>query len=306
MVGISKHEDIPKIVYIAGYGRSGSTLLDTILGNHPDVFGAGELTWLFRDAVSGAQCTCGQHVTECSFWRRVLESALGDFTTASLASAAEVTLHTECLFRSKMHVQRYLKLWRKTLSAISSISGKAIIIDSSKSSRLAHNRLPLFLKHFNESVLFIHLVRDPRGVMWSVNKGSNRWLEGKKVSNQFGGMIRGLGGWIFSNTSVELMSKSYKKQQKLFLRYEDLVSEPKENIDRLGSWLEISLESVLDRIGNQEVFDGGHGLAGNRMRRNSQIKLNIDNEWQRKLPKHAKIMAGCALPLMNKYEYKMF
>lgn len=296
-------QDRPKLVYIAGYGRSGSTLLDTILGNHPHIFGAGELTWLFRDAVTGAQCTCGQPVVECCFWGKVLKKVFGNPTSTDLAFAADLTLRTERLFGTRIDLQPYQQLWSETISAIASISGRTIIVDSSKSSRLAYNRLPLFLKQFNESSVFIHLVRDPRGVMWSIQKGSNRWLEDKSVSNRIGGMARGLGSWIFSNAAVELMPGYLLKKQKYFLRYEDLVSIPEETFKHLGDWLDISLANVLQRINNQEVFDGGHGLAGNRMRRNGQIKLSMDTEWQAKLPKYAKLMAWCALPLMAKYRY---
>ena len=39
----------PTIIYIAGYGRSGSTVLDIMLGDHPRIFSGGELTYLFDD-----------------------------------------------------------------------------------------------------------------------------------------------------------------------------------------------------------------------------------------------------------------
>ena len=35
---------LEKIIYVAGYGRSGSTLLDMMLASHPAVFGAGEMS----------------------------------------------------------------------------------------------------------------------------------------------------------------------------------------------------------------------------------------------------------------------
>ena len=35
------------IIYIAGIGHSGSTLLDVLLGSHPDICGVGEIGRLF-------------------------------------------------------------------------------------------------------------------------------------------------------------------------------------------------------------------------------------------------------------------
>ena len=46
---VEKSED-PGILYIAGYGRSGSTLLDSLLNDHPSIFGGGEMMWLFQQA----------------------------------------------------------------------------------------------------------------------------------------------------------------------------------------------------------------------------------------------------------------
>ena len=36
-----------EIIYIAGYGRSGSTILDISLGQHDDIMGMGEFTNIF-------------------------------------------------------------------------------------------------------------------------------------------------------------------------------------------------------------------------------------------------------------------
>ena len=71
-----------RVVYIMGYGRSGSTILDTILGNHPDLESVGELLHAVRLAfLEDEFCACGQRASECPFWTEVLrrwKSAGGD------------------------------------------------------------------------------------------------------------------------------------------------------------------------------------------------------------------------------------
>src|SRR5438105_3013640 len=58
-----------KIVYIAGYSRSGSTILDILLGNHSQVISTGELVYLFEDWNNPTRsCTCGKPYGNCSFW----------------------------------------------------------------------------------------------------------------------------------------------------------------------------------------------------------------------------------------------
>src|SRR5687768_11029927 len=59
-----------KILYIAGYGRCGSTILDIILNGHPEITGDGEVTFLLDDwANSSRHCACGTPYDKCDFWK---------------------------------------------------------------------------------------------------------------------------------------------------------------------------------------------------------------------------------------------
>ena len=63
---------LAKILYIAGYGRSGSTLLDIVLGNHPENVGVGEVSFLLNDwANRSRRCSCGVPYQECEFWKNL-------------------------------------------------------------------------------------------------------------------------------------------------------------------------------------------------------------------------------------------
>ena len=51
---------VNKIIYIAGYGRSGSTLLARILGSHENIFTVGELiNFLNLVNIDDSICSCG-------------------------------------------------------------------------------------------------------------------------------------------------------------------------------------------------------------------------------------------------------
>ncbi len=63
-----------RVIYVVGAGRSGSTLLDTILGNHEYIESVGELinsprAWSNPDEY----CACGIQAGVCDFWRQVRE-----------------------------------------------------------------------------------------------------------------------------------------------------------------------------------------------------------------------------------------
>ena len=70
-----------RIVYIAGLGHSGSTILDLALGVHTDAVGLGEVYTLLRKKQRqnhmGSLCSCGETATKCPFWSK-LDKALED------------------------------------------------------------------------------------------------------------------------------------------------------------------------------------------------------------------------------------
>jgi hypothetical protein len=74
-----------KIIYIAGLGHSGSTILDMSLGTASGVVGLGELKTLMddhtRDRHYTSLCSCGKKATDCIIWKDVpnlLEGKKGD------------------------------------------------------------------------------------------------------------------------------------------------------------------------------------------------------------------------------------
>jgi hypothetical protein len=74
-----------RVIYIAGLGHSGSTILDMSLGTITGVVGLGELKTLLdeksRERHYTSVCSCGKKATECDIWKEVpqlLEGKQGD------------------------------------------------------------------------------------------------------------------------------------------------------------------------------------------------------------------------------------
>ena len=64
-----------KVLLIAGFPNTGTTITAMILGQHPAVFAAGELAH-FPDKRHFADhniCSCGGKVTDCAFWLDIRE-----------------------------------------------------------------------------------------------------------------------------------------------------------------------------------------------------------------------------------------
>src|SRR3712207_9283100 len=90
-----RHTETPvKVLKITGLGRSGSTILDVVLGNHPRIESVGEVGnlmrngWISRESLRGIDpkrlrrpiCTCGKRLDvlyvdapdeACPFWASV-------------------------------------------------------------------------------------------------------------------------------------------------------------------------------------------------------------------------------------------
>jgi hypothetical protein len=68
----------PRVVFIGGSGRSGSTLIERLLGELPSVCNVGEVVHLWeRGLLHGEACGCGTLLPACPFWMRVGEVAFG-------------------------------------------------------------------------------------------------------------------------------------------------------------------------------------------------------------------------------------
>ena len=296
--------ETPGLIYVGGYGRSGPTLLDLFCSNHQDVFGGGELTWLFRDALSGALCSCGEGVSECSFWRTVFTEVRRLEPAFDLKDAAHLTLKSERLFGKPSLRPRYQKLWRNVFRAIRAVSGKSFIVDSSKVSRLTFHRLGLLLDDLDNNIALLHLVRDPRGVMWSCKKGSNRRLESGVAASQFGGIARGLCGWVFANWAVEDICRRRAGVKKLLIRYEDFASDSTRELRRIADWISLPASDKWRVVDNDTVLKPGHGIAGNRMRRQGEIRLQLDEQWRDRLPLYGRLLAMTVSRQMRSYGYE--
>lgn len=72
----------PRVILLAGFPNSGTTIANYILGQHPEVFAPGELYGFpHRQLKPGKRCACGVAASDCPFWRGVL-AALGPLAAA--------------------------------------------------------------------------------------------------------------------------------------------------------------------------------------------------------------------------------
>ncbi len=74
-----RRPDYPvRVIYLGGLGRSGSTLLERLLGELPGVCASGEIVHLWQRGVAeNERCGCGLEFSACDFWKQVGKEAFG-------------------------------------------------------------------------------------------------------------------------------------------------------------------------------------------------------------------------------------
>jgi hypothetical protein len=282
------------VVYILGYGRSGSTILDILLGSDPMIQSVGELDLLSREW-GNRSCSCGQSYDSCAFWSRVrfhTEKAVGP----QAVQAREKTLRCVETLRAfpflLMHcipsrrARAYRDFLRAELAAIAQVSGKSTILDSSKCAREAAGRALAIRRVAGVPVKMIHLVRDGRAVLWSVKRGDNVRL-GDGCSEDAAAFswpeLRAIGGWVLANAIALLTALVSERGTVLRVRYEDFVREPRRELIRIGEFLGRDLSAIADRIERGETFAAGHNTGGNRAGKAGALQLREDREWEARL-----------------------
>ncbi len=309
--GIARKSDAPiRVVYVMGAGRSGSTVLDTILNNHEDVLGVGELVHLFIEgSASKENCSCGEARDTCAIWSSVRER------WSELTGLSSITEH-ERLMTKFTRVQRLaipewhrlragnpdpdfaecLKQTHATYQAIAEATGKRVIIESSKNPL----RAKLLCLTPGLDVRLVHLVRDARGVAWSRMKPFAKSKEGGVPQDIRPKPIHiSAGYWLFMNFLSEQVRKSFPDQPSTRIHYEDFVSDPAQALKEIGEVAGLDYSSVANRLLAGDPMAPGHLYAGNRVRTAGPIKLRSDMAWAEKLTRGQKrltwLLAGYKL-----------
>jgi hypothetical protein len=270
----------PRIVYVAGANRSGSTLLEVLLASHPALASAGELfnaARALRDP--SAPCTCGKSLGECPLWGGVaveleaLARARG-MSVKELAKAVRRVEDREALagyLRGRSPAAEAVALYRSVQGLVfervaRTRPGASFLLDPSKSEYGAAAR-PLALRTLLDADLrVLHLVRDPRGVVSSALKGSNKTLiRGEPASDRVTGM-RALASWLRVNRGVARVIERLGAERALRVRFEELVAEPTAVVDRICAFLALDPAPILAALEGRELARPEHMIAGNRLR----------------------------------------
>ncbi|MCS4133933.1 sulfotransferase [Salinibacter ruber] len=265
------------ILYIAGYGRSGSTVLDVLLSGHPRVASVGELVFLGNDwQDEDRKCACGEPYENCLFWEGLFKD---EGEVDSLEQIVRDVEHRHVLPKlllgahSEEKKREYRRRTRRLFEYISQQGRADLVVDSSKSARQAAGRFWALKNIAGLDVRVLHLVRDGRAALRSVvEKGSNWALEGHIEEKRWLG-ARTTMGWVLANAIAWGLGRSLGNDLYHRVKFEDLLRAPEETLREIGGFVGVGLEPVIQRVARDEVFEVGHNVGGNRIRHKQQIHL---------------------------------
>ncbi len=281
----------PNVIFIVGYGRSGSTILDRLLGSIEGFQSAGELKYIWRRGLEQNQlCGCGEKFSDCSFWSNVIETLFCGTTEYSLdrlkliSQSAYNWHHLLNIYQFDNPAEGYqqsqkdfIELWNDLYQAIKVSSGASYIIDSSK------DPLHAFLLSTSTQIksFIVHLVRDSRAAAFSRYRKKERpeihWnQQTMPVRSPFHSIRR----WNKQNQNIEFLKT--KVPNYFFLRYEDLATNPSKVLSKLLKEMAIVPIPNLKFInGNRVNLKTSHTVSGNPMRfQSGETLIQIDQEWR--------------------------
>src|SRR5215469_356808 len=269
MEKMTKLGALPRILYIMGFGRGGSTILEVLLANNPGIFGSGELTHILTDAIlRNVPCSCGAASLRCPIWSKVWERL--NWTEETARSNAQFLRRVEHHARFQLMAaglvgratwERYAQVNGELFGAISEVTGAEVVIDSSK---YAGRALALH-RAFPGRVQAICMTRSPQGLMHSFQK-PHRDEQLQKSA---------LGACFYYVYVLSCLHFSLRRmgEQALSVRYEELASNPETVIRRIGGWWGRDVSQVLGNLRAGESLDVGHIVTGNRLRYQGRVRF---------------------------------
>lgn len=284
----------PKVVCIMGVGHSGSTVLGIALGNHPQLETVGEVYKLARSGWTpddNRRCACGSPIHQCAYWQDVQRIWSAKVAPAGLLDYIALQnrfersrrvwprLLTERVRRSTAF-GRYARMTAAFYAAVQEVSGKEVIVDTSK----APVRSYALLLNTQVDARVIHLIRDGRGVVWSGQKPRAKDVEAG-IPRDFPPVPASHTSrdWVVTNLESTWVTATAGQKRSLRVLYEQFTENPCAVFQQIGQVIDEDLSSLAEMLAAGTALHNGHLVGGNQLRMAKSIVLRSDVEWRQKL-----------------------
>ncbi|MEP6665258.1 MAG: sulfotransferase [Nocardioidaceae bacterium] len=301
-----------------GAGRSGTTVLASILSEVEGFASAGELRWLWKRGVSEQRpCGCGEIPERCPVWSPVIAQTL------SLSAAGQAPWTLQEIIRSQEEIastrnrirvlrsargghsdweelSRVRAVTRSACQALADVTESRVVIDTSKRPHDAAVIAALDdVEHY-----VLHVIRDPRAVVHSWRRAKTFSVAGETRTMGTRRLPSTVRRWIASCLGAELLRRQLPVSRWLRLRYEDFSQDPRTAVDQI---LRLLGEHGRTPFENDDtvLLHPNHIVAGNPSRFTiGSVKIQADEEWRSQMTRRDQRLVELATkPLMRRYGY---
>ncbi|CAM4377019.1 sulfotransferase [Nocardiopsis rhodophaea] len=303
-----------RLLYVGGIGRSGSTLIERLLGELPEVCSVGEVVHMWRRSlVDDEKCGCGRPFGACDFWRAVGVEAFGGWDRVdahellALQRGVDRTRYIPWLICGRApaelaaRVERYTDFYDRLYTAVAKVSGCSVIVDSSK-----HASLAVCLRHrYGDRLRLLHVVRDPRAVAYSWGKRMVRPDATPTSPEQEMARYspsRAAVQWMAQNTVLAELAR--RGTPTMRVRYEDFVADPLREFRAIAEFAGGSGTTPIGPDG-AALLSPGHTVSGNPLRFcTGAVEVRPDVSWRGELrPRNRIMVSALTFPTRRRFGY---
>lgn len=297
----------PKVLYVIGTQRGGTTIAGRLIGRLPGFEFLGELRKLWQVGLpEGRRCGCGLDYGRCPVWSAVLPKAVGDTAIPLMHHWQHVAApdHRSSMRawqlsrgsrRGMAEVASYSALLGSTYRALHEITGARVLVDTSKlpADAVLVSRLPAI------DAYFLELVRDPRGTVHSAIRRSDgpARLHPRQA-------VTGSTGWLARHLSAGALMRRVGSQRSMAVTYERLVAEPAAVLDEIAALVGEA------PVGHDVVVDGradlgvAHTPIGGGRFGPTTVDLRPDDRWVTAMGgADRRVVSSLTWPLARRFDY---
>ncbi|MGW0804161.1 sulfotransferase family protein [Nonomuraea sp. NPDC002799] len=286
-----------RVIFLGGLGRSGTTLLERLLGELPGVVALGEVVHLWERGVLAEElCGCGVAFPSCAFWHQVGQRAFGGWSRGHARRVLSLRHKVDRTRRIPRIHHRDLAEYTQAYQRVYEAAQARIVIDSSK-----HASLACCLLAAGVDLRIVHVVRDPRAVAHSWGRNVPRPESGEPMTRW--SPARTAIHWTAQNAALELLPGRGARVTRV--RYEDLLAEPEATLRALARRLDLADPEFPFLDGTTAWLGPAHTVSGNPMRFHvGRVELRRDDSWVSRLPERdRRLVNALTIPLRAKYGY---
>ncbi|MBI2708374.1 MAG: sulfotransferase [Actinobacteria bacterium] len=305
----------PIVLFLATSGRSGSTLLERTVGQWDGWCSVGELSWVWeKGLIEDQRCGCGTPLRSCPFWTEVFERGFGGFDgvdaeaqaagwederlTRNLGVFGPARIRERALATKASRLDVLITLYR----SIAATAAADVVVDSSKFPL----RPAMVLARPDLSARVVHLVRDPRGMVFSWRRAKPEAAADAGEGLAPASTWHAAAWWLATHVALDRSLRG-AGERVMQLRYEDFVADPGAALGSIAGLVGSDADPADIVEGRALRLGPTHTVWGNPDRhRSGLVEVRSDERWRAEMPASEKrLVTAITGPMLRRYGYPL-